>query len=184
MVIVEDCYSILLSDSHYYARGDVTVLDQFRSYDDLRFCVSLGRASFTAPPQFICGLPLLFSVVLHVALVIAIDLGTNQSFYHLPGTYLGDQRQKHALPLWNTCERTPRLGWIVARLEVVVLVFSIICILKTIVVILLYPMRTLYTAVLRIGLCLSCLPHPDPRPHDRYTPDLYEYHLPFIRDFV
>ena len=41
---------------------------------DLRFCISRGRVIFGPSP--ICGLPLLLSVVLHVALVIAIDLGT------------------------------------------------------------------------------------------------------------
>ena len=50
-VIVEDCYSILLSSSHY-ARGNVTVLDRFRSNYDFRF-VSAGAASLRPLPQFV-----------------------------------------------------------------------------------------------------------------------------------
>ena len=123
-------------------------MDRFKSYHDLRF-VSAGAASFTdsrPPPQFMdCHfysryLLVPLSVVLHVASVIAIDLGTKQSVYHL-----------HT---WETCSQASdarstslehvraRLGWIAAGLEVG-LVFSIICILKaSVVVILLHLMRT------------------------------------------
>ena len=59
LVIVEDCYNILLRSSHY-ARGDVTVLGRFRSFYDSRF-VSAGAAAFRAPPP-IYEFPLLLLV--------------------------------------------------------------------------------------------------------------------------
>ena len=62
-------------------RTTVRVLDRFRSYDDLRFCISRGRVIYGSSP--ICGLLLLLSVVLYFCLVIAIDLGAKQSVYHL-----------------------------------------------------------------------------------------------------
>ena len=105
----------MLSYSHY-ARGDVTVLDRFRNYDDLRFCVSRDRLIYGPSP--ICGLPLL-SAVLHAAQGHRSrpEAQSKQFTVCMPGRP-SPQRQEHALPLWGTCERTSRFGWTVARLEV------------------------------------------------------------------
>ena len=46
----------------------------------------IGRGRVIYGPYPTCGLPLLFLlllVVLHIALIVAIDLGTKQSVYHL-----------------------------------------------------------------------------------------------------
>ena len=98
------------------ARGDVTVLDFFRSYDDLRFCTRRGHLIYGPCP--ICGLPLI-SAVLHAAQVIALDLGHNA--ISLPSTYLGDLLLSIRCTLYlseTPAEGTSRLGWIVPILEV------------------------------------------------------------------
>ena len=82
------------------------------------FVPSAGAASFTAPPQlfvdchsFPCSYMLPWSSL--------STWGTKQSVYHLLHTWETFSLEARFIPLlWDTCERTCRLGWIVARLEV------------------------------------------------------------------
>ena len=78
--------------------------------------VSAGAASFTAPPP-LCGVPSFSAVLRFLGHRTQPGAQINQFTIYIPGRR-SPKRQSHALLLGHTCERTSRLGRIVASLEV------------------------------------------------------------------
>ena len=108
--------AILLRKSTCQDSAYVTVQDRFRSYGDTRF-VSVGAASFTAPPRFIMDRHSLRQSYVF-PLVIVLDLWYKaKSFYHLY-TWQTFSMAPQARPApWGLVERASRLGRVFARRE-------------------------------------------------------------------